>query len=96
MHDWTLLSLQMNWESGEVLILVRGPGVESEIRGLDVQEFHVHRVMPWGPSISINGVVGPVVDDDGLSRLAIEMQSGDLIEIVARSFTMPSAVKNSD
>jgi hypothetical protein len=42
--------------------------------------------MPWGFSVSINEVRGPVATGDDFSVLEIELQSGDLIRIEAASF----------
>jgi hypothetical protein len=94
MHDWTLLSLRTDWESGEVSIVVRGPKAEDEIRASGALEIHIPRALPWGPSVSINAVTGPTLVENGLSSLDIEMQSGDTIKIVARSFNMPDGVRN--
>lgn len=94
MHDWTLLSLRIDWESGEVLIVIRGPKGEDKIRASGALEIHVPRALPWGPSVSINAVTGPTVLENGLSSLDIEMQSGDTIKIVARFFNMSDAVRN--
>jgi hypothetical protein len=94
MHDWTLLSLRIDWESGEVSIVVRGPKAEHEVRVSGALEIHVPRALPWGPSASINTVAGPTVIERGLSSLDIEMQSGDTIRIVARSFNMPDSIGN--
>lgn len=90
MHDWSLLSLAVDWGTGEVQLSVQSPAGQSSIRALDLHELHVPRARAWGPSVSINTVDGPTPREDGLVRLAIEMQSGDLIEIVARSFEMPA------
>jgi hypothetical protein len=44
-----------------------------------------------GPSISINAVRGPLgKPSQDTTTLAIEMQSGDVIEITARSFDIPA------
>ena len=94
MHDWTLLSLRIDWESAAVLSVIRGPKGEDEIRASGALEIHIPRALPWGPSVSINAVTGPTVVKNGLSALDIEMQSGDTIKIVARSFNMPHGVRN--
>ncbi len=94
MHDWTLLSLRIDWASGDVLIVIRGPKAEDEIHAAGALEIHIPRALPWGPSVSINAVTGPTAVENGLSSLAIEMQSGDTIKIVARSFNIPDSVRN--
>jgi hypothetical protein len=88
MHDWTLNRLTVDWEAGEVevsLDMWQGPRL---IRALGLKHLRVGREFPWGPSVSVNGVVGPTAVEDG-HLLLIEMQSGDPIEIVASSFQMP-------
>lgn len=89
MHDWSLLSVAIDWKSGDVRIDVRSPSGETSIRASDLREIHMPRYRAWGPSVSIYTVTGPAPRDDGLVSLAIEMQSGDRIEIVARSIEMP-------
>lgn len=59
----------------------------------DLFELRVPRTQTWGSSVSINGVDGPSPQEEGRVRVAIEMQSGDLIEIVARSIEMPLSVR---
>ena len=53
-----------------------------------MHELSVPRTFPWGPSVSVNTVEGPVKQENGLAVLSMEMQSGDLIRIVARSFDL--------
>ena len=94
MHDWTLLSLEVDWGDGEVRLCIKSPSGLTSIRAFDLYELRVPRARTWGPSVSINAVDGPSPQEDGRVRLAIEMQSGDLIEIVARSIEMPLSVRN--
>ena len=89
MHDWSLLSFAIDWKSGDVRIVVASPSGEASIHATDLREIHVPRHRAWGPSVSIYTVTGPIQRDDGHSSLEIEMQSGDRIEIIARSFEMP-------
>ena len=96
MHDWSLLSLTVDWTTGEVQLRVQSPSDQTNIHALDLRELRVPRAHPWGPSVSINAVNGPAPREDGLACLAIEMQSGDRIEIVARSFKMPDSARNAE
>ena len=89
MHDWSLLSVAVGWKTGEIEIGLSAPGGPTSIRAEGLQDLRIPRAYPWGPSISINEVRGPTAQPDGLARVEIEMQSGDLIEIIARSFRMP-------
>jgi hypothetical protein len=49
------------------------------------------RQLPSGPSDAVDRCDGPTRLQSGGYGLAIEMQSGDKIELVARQFEMPSA-----
>lgn len=89
MHDWTLNSVTLDWRSGNTRLDLLSPRGEAVLLAHATSEVHVPRRMEWGPSVSINCVHGPAQREDGLFRLAIEMQSGDRIELVAASFTMP-------
>jgi hypothetical protein len=95
MHDWTLLSIAIDWKTGAVALHLASSAGQTELRAEDMREIRIPRAQPWGPSVSINTVDGPNPHDEGLLRLAIEIQSGDLIEIVARSFKMPDGVRNA-
>ena len=44
----------------------------------------------WGESVSVNEVEGPNSLDNGNSYIAIEIQSGDKIELEARSISLPN------
>lgn len=48
------------------------------------------RVQPWGRSMEtqVNEVRGPVGVADGSVRIAVELQTGDIIEIEAESFEL--------
>lgn len=91
MHDWKLERITIDWGSGEARAFVRSPKGSEEIRVSGLREIRVPRREDWGPSVSINTVDGPNRSDDGLLHLNIEMQSGDMIEIVAESIEMPRA-----
>jgi hypothetical protein len=45
----------------------------------------------WGPSVSVNRVLGPTDYGEGLFHIAIKMSSGDVIEVVAKRFDLPAA-----
>ena len=89
MHDWTLVSIGFDWETGKAILSCRN--LDSQlvyIVGENVTNLHVPRVLEWGPSISINEFNGPV-DIAGTKQLKIEMQTGDVITISASSFVIP-------
>jgi hypothetical protein len=90
MHDWLLLDIRFKWEDSYVTILLRHNVTEYEQLTIGgVSNLHVPKLNEWGPSESINEVRGPVLVRDGIQRLDIEMQSGDVIEIEATSFNFP-------
>jgi hypothetical protein len=91
MHDWVLLSVLFEWEAGRLTISFdRYEGKETLVAN-SVVELQVPQLNEWGPSICVNRVNGPIVIDKGLHSLEIEMQSGDVVRIVAQSFQMPAA-----
>lgn len=44
------------------------------------------QIQPWGPSVSINEV--KTYDIDPGIRITMEMQSGDIIDIICASFNL--------
>lgn len=91
MHDWTLLSILINWMEGTAIISFRNEKSE-EVRLIaeGIVDVHVPKRDQWGESVSINEVVGPLRDVDGNFCVELEVQSGDRIKLVARSVFMPS------
>jgi hypothetical protein len=90
MHDWTLITISMLWDSGRVTIELRDR--TSSIRALvaeGVRELRIPRTNDWGSSVSVNTVSPLEALPTGAQRLKIEMQTGDVIEIVADQFAMP-------
>jgi len=91
MHDWTLLTISFTWETGEVQINFSCR--KSQVKSLlaeGVINIHIPRLREWGPSVSVNTVVGPLILSNEMYELKIEMQSGDLITIVATKFVFPN------
>jgi hypothetical protein len=91
MHDWTLLSISLDWENGATVLSFRrnGPQLVS-VRAEGVSNLVIPRLNEWGPSVSVNELRGPEKDPAGQQTLEIEMQSGDVIKITAMSFTFPA------
>jgi hypothetical protein len=94
MHDWTLLSVSIDWDQGQARFDLRSPSGPRYILASEFLNLIVPRARPWGPSVSINTHVGPTAGKDGYLRLAIEMQSGDRIEIVARQIEITDKTQN--
>jgi hypothetical protein len=92
MHDWTLVSILFEWKSGRVTLELRTAESKSEkLVAHGVSQLHVPRRNDWGPSVSINKVMEPSGNASGNRELEIEMQSGDHIRIIAKSFDLPQA-----
>lgn len=90
MHDWTLVSICLHWKLGIVELKMKNS--KSEIVTLSargIARLQVSHIQEWGPSQSINEVVGPVDISSDLKVLRIEMQSGDILEMTAAAFDLP-------
>ncbi len=94
MHDWTLLSIAIDWRVGSVSLHLDSSAGGAELHAEDLLEIHIRRTQAWGSSVSVNSVDGPKPHNEG-HHLAMEIQSGDVTEIVAWSFTMPDGVRNA-
>lgn len=96
MHDWTLVSLKLDWKTGQVTLDLRNPTSDHvSLIATDVSSLQVPRMAEWGPSVSVNSVSGPTNLEDGRQHLTIEMQSGDIIAITARLFKMPAKLQEA-
>ena len=93
MHDWTFLSVSVDWKAGtaRLAFIPFGDGDEPKhIVATGLSDLRLPRKLPWGRSVSVNSSKGPILIDGGGYRLSIEMQTGDQIEIVAAQFEMPA------
>lgn len=94
LHDATLESMELHWSSGEAVLRIRtGDPTHPQrlVVASAVRRLGCDRQLPWGFSVSINEVRGPVAAGDGASVLEIEMQSGDLVRIEAVAFSFRDA-----
>lgn len=90
MHDWTLLSILYEWKSARVTISFRCETAEmASIVANGVTALRIPQTREWGPSVSVNKVTGPKSIAEGGNKLEIQMQSGDVIEIVAAEYIFP-------
>jgi hypothetical protein len=83
LHDATLIAVTAEWQSGEARVRVRlsqEPALSAEIVVAGSRLLRCPREQPWGPSVSINEVRLLRLAEDR-SRIEIEIQSGDVIEI---------------
>jgi hypothetical protein len=88
-HDSTLLFIAFEWELAKVSFAFESQEGRVDLFAEGVTDLHVPKKNEWGPSISINELRGPSKTEHGLYRIEIEMQTGDIISVVARSFQMP-------
>lgn len=90
MHDWTLSKVDFEWKTARVVLEFKDSA--SAVRTLianEVAELYVPRKNEWGPSVSVNEVSEIEELSSELKQLKIEMQSGDVIQIVAAQFLLP-------
>lgn len=87
-HDWILESVAFDWESARVTVALRSHKQQRVLLADGVMDLKVPKVNAWGPSSSVNGTSEAIVDAKGSRHLKLEMQTGDVIEIVAREFTL--------
>ena len=86
MHDWTLLDVRVDWESGEAeLRMLDGSSSHRSIVFKGLRELSVDRREHWGPSRSVNEAAWiSAGSEDGIS-MKLEMQTGGIISIYAAS-----------
>ena len=90
MHDWTLISVTFEWQTGKVSLLFQDENSQIvKVTTADSVDLRISKNEEWGPSISVNEVSGPSLLADGNYRLRIEMQSGDTIQIDAGTISLP-------
>ncbi len=88
MHDWTLESIHFDWVSGVAELRLKSPKGQEALTASGLQVLKASRYSPWGPSASINVADGSKLSDSGLQTLRIEMQSGDVVELIAEFLTL--------
>ncbi|NNE67820.1 MAG: hypothetical protein HKN33_14755 [Pyrinomonadaceae bacterium] len=90
MHDWTLRSISVDLEVGNVIFHLRDSRSERvELKAFDFVELHVPRTLDWGPSCSVNNCEGPIDTADGKQKLIVELQSGHRLSIIASQIKIP-------
>jgi hypothetical protein len=95
LHDATPVSVRLDWATGTVVLELRTDASDAgrmHLIAADTTELLCPRQLPWGPSVSINEVRGPVAHGNTM-RVEIEMQSGDVLRIEARSITFAPVVE---
>ncbi|PKM44045.1 MAG: hypothetical protein CVV05_13150 [Gammaproteobacteria bacterium HGW-Gammaproteobacteria-1] len=90
MHDWTLLALVVDWVKGMVTITFRNSqSQEVFLMAEGLSDLRVPKREEWGGSVSVNEVEGPKQLQNGNTYVSIEMQSGDKVELEAKSISLP-------
>jgi hypothetical protein len=93
MHDWTLVSILYEWKPARVTISFRSETMElTSVVADGVTALNIPQTREWGPSVSVNKILGPTDFAKGGRKLEIEMQSGDVIEIVAGTYVFPPQI----
>ena len=91
MHDWTLKSVLFEWELARVTLILENLEAQgTRLVAEDVVDLCVPLQKEWGPSASVNKLIGPSETGNGKQKLAIEMQSGDTLVIIAGAFKLPA------
>jgi hypothetical protein len=91
MHDWTLVSLSLDWKIGLATVQLLNSRSEVVIlSAAGVSLLRIPRQHEWGRSVSVNTVIGPTPLANGQQLVQLEIQSGDVIEIFADAFSFPS------
>ena len=90
-HDWILLRVVVDWHAATARVDLQSASGLHSIGADGLIDLHAPRLMPWGRSNAINTLEGPTPGPrHDVLTLEIEMQSGDLIRIAARSFDVPA------
>jgi hypothetical protein len=87
MHDWTLQSISYEWKDARAVFVFKSEKSINIVIAKNVSDLHVPQTKEWGPSVSVNKVVEAEVEN-GMKKMTIEMQSGDIIAAVAASFSL--------
>lgn len=90
MHDWTLVSISIEWAPGRGEIVLKDSSSKFQsIQFEGLVKIFIPKLEEWGPSVSINSVESFVLANDRMQGLKIEMQSGDIIEIETAEIRLP-------
>jgi hypothetical protein len=83
--------MNFDWTSARLAIELRDSASTPRVLiGDGVRELYVPRMNEWGQGVAINEVFEIESLTTGLFQLRSEMQSGDVMRIVATQFSLPS------
>jgi hypothetical protein len=90
MHDWSLISIHIDWIQSNLKIHLKNTQSEDKIYLVEkFTAFNLSRKNEWGESISINQILNYSTLLNGNIYLKIEIQSGDILEIEAKKIQLP-------
>lgn len=90
MHDWSLISVNLDWVLSRLILNLRNPKLEDVILIANgFVNFKITKYDEWGESISINNILDFSKLENGNFSLKIEIQSGDQLEIEAKEILFP-------
>jgi hypothetical protein len=96
MHEWVLISIECDWKSGRVTFSFGKHSTGgARLVAEGVVDLHVPWMKPWGESVHVNEVRGPLPTPENLRKVEIEMQSGDVITVTAASFLFPAQAQGA-
>lgn len=89
MHDWTLVSLILDWQESTLIIkFLNNSSLPMDIICKGIKGINISKWNEWGESVSVN--LFNLKDDTKYKYIEIEMQSGDVINIIATDIVMPA------
>ncbi|MEG0171097.1 MAG: hypothetical protein RSC45_08075 [Acinetobacter sp.] len=89
MHDWLLLSIDVDWIQSNLKVHLKNTQSEDKILlAEEFTAFQLSRKNEWGKSVSINQIINFSTLKNGNSFIQIEIQSGDLLEIEAKNIQL--------
>jgi hypothetical protein len=92
LHDAVLHTVQLDWQNGSIRLELHAfvnagePAVPVVLRAEQVTLFSCPRQNAWGPSKYVNAARTRSLDA-GRTRLELELQSGDVLELEADAVT---------
>ncbi|MBX9400091.1 hypothetical protein K4L06_02125 [Lysobacter sp. BMK333-48F3] len=86
-HDWVLIGIEMDWTGATAAIgFVDGASSPKTLVAEGLRRLVVDRDLPWGFSVSVHEMIGPVALEDGVFGLELRLQSGDRLRLEAERF----------
>ena len=92
LHGASLVYLQLDWTSGKLRMTLRSTETATRVKieATNLTSLQCPRRFPWGESIAVKEVRRPVRTKEG-EMLEMQMQSGDLLILIADSFALETS-----